>query len=111
MLKESQTMMSFRAFVLVVPFLFASSGAYADSTVYQIGVDGMACPFCVYGVEKQLSKVDGVTEVETELKTGTILMSVSEGVPVDEEAIRQAITDAGFTMRSFSLHDGTSLSD
>ena len=75
-------MISFRAFVLVVSLLFVSSGAYADSTVYQIGVDGMACPFCVYGVEKQLRKVDGVTEVETELKTGTILLTVTEGEPL-----------------------------
>ena len=71
----------------------------------------MACPFCVYGVEKQLSKVEGVTEVETELKTGIILMTVVEGVTLDEERVRQAITDAGFTMRSFSLHEGTSVGD
>lgn len=104
-------MISFRAFVLAVSVLLASSRADADSTVYQIGVDGLACPFCVYGVEKQLSKVDGVAEVETELKTGIILMTVDEGVTLDEEALRQAITDAGFTMRSLSLYDGKSLSD
>ena len=57
------------------------------------------------------SWVKSKAKVETELKTGIILMTVGEGATFDEEAVRQAITDAGFTMRSFSLHDGTSLSD
>lgn len=104
-------MIRFRAFAFALSVLLASPGTYADSTVYQIEVDGLACPFCVYGVEKQLSKVGGVSAVETEIKTGIILMTVAEGATLDEETVRQAVTDAGFTMRSFSLHDGTSVVD
>jgi mercuric ion binding protein len=111
MLQESQIMIRFRALVFAVSILLTSPGVYAESTVYEIGVDGLACPFCVYGVEKQLSKVNGVSGVATEIKTGIILMTIVEGATINEEAVRQAVTDAGFTMRSLSLHDGTSLGD
>ena len=31
--------------------LFAATAALADSHVYKLYVDGLACPFCAYGVE------------------------------------------------------------
>ncbi len=52
--------------VALVALLFAS----ATSTVASVGeirlyVDGLACPFCTFGIEKSLKKVPGVVSVET----------------------------------------------
>ena len=96
-------MIRFRALVFALFVLLVSLVTRADSVVYQVEVDGLGCPFCAYGIEKQLSSINGVLEVETDLKTGTILMTVTEGVTLNEETVRQAVTNAGFTTRSFSL--------
>ena len=34
--------------------------AFAAGTEYQLRVDGLACPFCAYGIEKKLKKTEGV---------------------------------------------------
>ena len=104
-------MIRLRALIFVLCVLLTTPSAFADSIVYQIEVDGLACPFCVYGVEKQLSKLDGVSQLETDIKSGTVLVTVAKGATLDEEAVREAIMNAGFTMRSFSVHGGASSSD
>ena len=99
-------MIQFRAFILALPVLLVSLAVHADSIVYQVEIDGLACPFCVYGIEKQLSQVEGVSELKTDIKAGIVLVTVAEGATLDEDAVRQAVTHAGFTLRSFSQRDG-----
>ena len=64
----------------------------------------MNCPFCVYGIEKQLQKLDGVENVETELALGQISVEVADGSTLSEETVRQIIRDAGFTFKSMTQH-------
>ena len=45
--------------VLVMMWL-AATAVLADSHVYKLYVDGLACPFCAYGVEKKVGGLDGV---------------------------------------------------
>jgi copper chaperone CopZ len=45
-------------------------------------------------VEEALGRVDGVTDVEVDLDSGTA--AFSEEKPVDMEAVRQAVVDAGY---------------
>ena len=76
----------------------------ADS-VYTLEVNGLGCPFCVYGIEKQLSRIDGVESISTDIKSGTVIVTVQAGVVLDEADAKQAIEDAGFTMRGFKRND------
>ncbi len=69
--------------------------------VYTLYADGLACPFCAYGIEKQLSSVDGVAAVETDLKTGTVTITMRDGATLDEPVARKAVAAAGFTLRGF----------
>lgn len=41
-----------------------ATGALAAPAVYQLHVDGLACPFCAYGIEKKLGEVKGVRAVQ-----------------------------------------------
>ncbi len=65
-----------------------------------IEVDGLACPFCAYGVEKRLKKIDGVAELSVLLKEGTVQLKLKEGATVSEERLQKAVADAGFEARS-----------
>ncbi len=86
--------------LLLIGLLWGLS-AFAGESVYEVGVDGLACPFCAYGVEKQLSRVSGVREVETDVAKGVVVLRVEPGESLDEDAVRDAVRKAGFTPRSF----------
>ncbi|MDQ3269572.1 MAG: heavy-metal-associated domain-containing protein [Pseudomonadota bacterium] len=52
---------------LTLGLLVLAANALASPASYRLRVDGLACPFCAYGIEKQLSKLDGVARVETDI--------------------------------------------
>lgn len=74
--------------------------ARAEPLSYRAQVDGLACPFCVHGVEKKLGRLDGVEKIESELKAGEILIRMREGKALTEQQVREAVTAAGFTLRA-----------
>jgi periplasmic mercuric ion binding protein len=87
---------------LLMPLLAVvlSTAAFAGGNQYALGVDGLACPFCAYGIEKKLSAIEGVEEIETDIKGGQVVVTLAEGKMLSEEVARQAVKDAGFTLRS-----------
>ncbi len=81
--------------------LFAATAAVADSHVYKLYVDGLACPFCAYGVEKKVGGLKGVETVEIDIESGLVAVTVSDDATLDEATAKQAVDEAGFTLRKF----------
>jgi len=71
------------------------------ATTVEIQVDGLACPFCAFEIEKRLKKVPGVTEVEGDVKNGRAIVEMEPGTAPDPAALADAIERAG----SLSLSD------
>lgn len=83
--------------------LMVSSGAaLAEDNQYVLNVDGLACPFCAFGIEKHLNKVDGVSDVQVDIGESVVRVTLQEGKTLAEEQARQAVEEAGFTLESFS---------
>jgi copper chaperone len=59
-----------------------------------ITIKGMTCHNCADLVAEALGRVDGVTDVQVDLDSGTA--TYSEEKPVDFKAVRQAVRDAGY---------------
>lgn len=59
-------------------------------------VHGMSCPFCAYGLEKKLRKIEGVDSLSIDFKTGRVTLAVPDGSKVTDEQIRDLVKDAGF---------------
>jgi len=57
-------------------------------------VTGMTCGHCVSSVTEEVSEVSGVTGVEVELASG--LVTVTSDRPVDADAVRAAVEEAGY---------------
>ncbi|MEU0164152.1 heavy-metal-associated domain-containing protein [Streptomyces iakyrus] len=76
------------------------SGAASDvqgvgvTTVYK--VSGMTCGHCEGAVSQEISALDGVTAVTAVAKTGEV--TVSSAAPLDEEAVRAAVDEAGYEL-------------
>ena len=71
----------------------------AAPQIYELTVDGLACPFCAYGIEKQLTALEGVESIEVEIDEGLVVVTMGEGATLDRADMDQAVMDAGFTLR------------
>jgi mercuric ion binding protein len=89
------------AFAVTVMIALAWPAAAEEPAVYELQADGLACPFCAYGIEKQLGALEGVASVETDVKSGTVTITMEEGATLDETDAERAVDRAGFTMRGF----------
>ena len=86
------------AAVFLVAFL---AEALAENHAYRLFVDGLACPFCAYGVEKKVGGLKGVETVEIDIESGLVAVTVADDATLDEAAAKQAVDEAGFTLRKF----------
>ncbi|GGQ21104.1 heavy-metal-associated domain-containing protein [Streptomyces roseolilacinus] len=64
------------------------------TTVYE--VKGMTCGHCEGAVTQELSALPGVTSVRAVAATGEV--TVTSGAPLDEEAVRAAVDEAGYEL-------------
>jgi len=76
------------------------AGIAMAQTKYVIGVDGMSCPFCAYGLEKKLRKMKDVESVTLDLNEGEAVVIAKAGTIINEKSLRKAVHDAGFTVSS-----------
>jgi len=83
--------------VLLLPI-----GVYAGSPVYALQVDGLACPFCTYGIEKKLSSIKGIEDIKVNIETGQVIVTMTEGSTLAETLADKKVRKAGFTLRSFT---------
>jgi len=86
---------------MAVSLLMATAAALAAGPSYRLAVDGLACPFCAYGIEKKLSALAGVERLETNIEDGSVIVTMQDGATLDEAAAQQAVKAAGFSLRTF----------
>lgn len=63
-------------------------------------IEGMMCQHCVAHVTKALQDIDGVLEVEVNLKKKTAVVTLAK--EIDNETFVSAITEAGYTVEKIS---------
>lgn len=84
-------------------FCMAATPVFSAENIYHVGVHGLTCPFCVYGAEKQLYKLEGVNKIESNLEQGVLIVRMTEGKVLKKTHVEKAIKKSGFSLNSFSL--------
>lgn len=59
-------------------------------------VSGMTCGHCVSSVTEELTALDGVTKVDVDLPTGAV--TITSAAPLELDAVRGAVTEAGYEL-------------
>ena len=88
----------------------------AEPLTYRVEVDGLQCPFCAFGVERELLRIEGVDRIEVNLEEDAIIISMTDDTDLDEikllqaiataeKAVGQAVENAGFALRGFERVD------
>ncbi len=62
----------------------------------QVTILGMSCPFCAYGVQQKLSRVEGVTDLKVELSTGLATLTLEQDADVPNDLLLETVDEAGF---------------
>jgi mercuric ion binding protein len=97
--------MNFRIFmqrmVIALSLVLVTTGVVAAPVTYQLRVDGLACPFCAYGIEKKLGALEGVQSVETNIKDGVVIVTIHDGTTLDAATAKKAVKEAGFSLNGF----------
>ncbi|MCI0694830.1 heavy-metal-associated domain-containing protein [candidate division KSB1 bacterium] len=93
-------------FLMLLALLVSIYGvetALAQVERVEMRVDGLACPFCAYGLEKKLKEVKGVGKVTIYVDKGVAILSSKKDLSIDIERLEPVAKDAGFTPGSISL--------
>ncbi|MFR9752966.1 heavy-metal-associated domain-containing protein [Nocardia sp. 004] len=61
-------------------------------------VTGMTCGHCVSSVKTEISKINGVTEVDVDLSSG--MVRVDSTTPITDADIAAAVDEAGYEIAS-----------
>ncbi len=100
--------------LITVLILAGLSSAFAQETqdtqvedkelkgTIKVRVDGLSCPFCAYGLEKKLKKMEGVEKIDISVEDAYALLTIEDGKTVTEKAIRKNVKEAGFTARQIT---------
>lgn len=84
--------------LLTCSFISISSILSAESR-YEIRADGLACPYCAYGIEKKFMAIEGVNHVDFDLKKGLVLVTGENNLQLNEPQLKTLFSDSGFTFR------------
>jgi copper ion binding protein len=66
------------------------------TSTYQ--VKGMTCDHCVQAVTKEISKLDGVTDIDIDLASGQVTVASEQAL--SDDAVREAVDEAGYEVTS-----------
>jgi len=86
--------------LLLVALTGMASARSNERAQVQVRVDGLSCPFCAFGMEKRLKKLDGLEDLRILVDEGRAVMTFREGSAVDFDAIGEAIRKGGFTPKA-----------
>lgn len=70
-----------------------------------VSVDGLACPFCAYGLEKKLKKLEGVEKLYVDIDKGLTQIKLKQQMTLSKEKIKEAVEDAGFTVQKITYEN------
>ena len=85
--------------ILIIALLWSGT-ALAAGKLYELRVDGMACAFCAYGIEKKFRKMDGIEDIDIDLQKGLVQVKTRADKTFTEDELKTLIKDSGFTFKS-----------
>ncbi len=68
----------------------------AEQRQIEVTILGMSCPFCAYGVEQKLKKLEGVEDLDVVLETGIATLTLEDGADLSNDLLKETVKRAGF---------------
>ena len=95
--------LAFFAITAVIFFAALTQTSHAQLRQLELRVDGLACPFCAYGLEKNLKALKGVKKLKIDMDKAVVTLFPKEGALIPIDRLNEAVKDSGFTPREIKL--------
>lgn len=91
-----------KTFVILILLLagMVSSGQFSKATLQ---ATGLTCSMCSNAINKALLKVSFVASVKADIKNSSFDMLFKKDVPVEIDALKNAVEDAGFSVGKLKI--------
>ena len=86
------------ALVFIVTSVFAG-----QQQKVTLRVDGLACPFCAYGMEKKLKRIENLEKLDIKINEGLVILYFKKGAKIDKKLILKKVKEAGFTPKELKI--------
>ena len=90
----------FYSILSILLFFSYTTLVHAQSNEVILRVDGLACPFCAYGLEKKIMIIEGVQSYDVNMKKGEVYIGLKDNADIDIDILKRAVKEAGFTLRN-----------
>jgi len=94
----------FKSFIAA---LLICGAPLAAAKSLEIEVNGLVCAFCAQGIEKTLKRFPATQAVYVNLENRLVAVQLKDGSDIDDSAMREAITNAGYTVVEIRRTDAT----
>ena len=88
--------------VLLLLSGLAASPVWSQVESVKMRVDGLACPFCAYGLEKRITEIPGVSKIVIRVDDGVMLLEAKKDEAIALDQLVPAVNKAGFTAREIT---------
>lgn len=95
-----------RSITIAVFILFISSFfpvAFAEIKEVEIGIDGLSCPFCVWGLKKQMKSIEAIEKLDISLKKSVASITLKGKSMLNVQDYKDAVKKAGFSVREIKI--------
>ncbi len=90
---------------LALTILIFPVTTFAGKIKVAVRVDGLSCPFCAYGLEKKLKKIEGVENFQIDIEGGKVAITFKDKKFFDKKEIERVVKEAGFTPREIKIKE------
>jgi len=85
---------------------FFCASALQAGTI-EMDVNGLVCAFCAQGIEKTLRGFPATDGVVVSLEKKLVALATKPGQDIDDDALRKALTNAGYTVKAIRREQET----
>ena len=89
--------------VIFLTGTFLPRAAHSRILEVTVTVEGLACPFCAYGIEKKLKKVEGVSSIDVQMEKGIVIITGKNDRSVNFGQVPEAVKDSGFSLKQMKV--------
>lgn len=77
---------------------YVKSDKPLTGTSATLWVNGLGCPLCATGIDLQLARLPGVSNVKVDLSVGRVELVLGPKAALSPARLSEAVEDAGFTL-------------
>jgi len=88
--------------LIFTALLSVNAVAQALPRTIEMQVNGLVCAFCAQGISKKLGRMEATEDVLVNLENGLVAVALKPGMDLDDAALRETLTDAGYSVQTIS---------